>query len=54
MPNWLQKQLMQAYHSKDRYQILFLNRCWFQFCNKERSKPSFDGDISFNRNHPTV
>lgn len=38
MPNWLQKQMMQAYHLKDRHQILFLNRCWFQFWRKEQEK----------------
>lgn len=35
MPKWLQKQMMQAYFLKDRHQILFLNRCWFEYWSKE-------------------
>lgn len=54
MPNWLQKQLMQAYLSKDRQQIVFLNRCWFQFWNKEHLKSNFPDEVPFNRNHPTL
>ncbi|SEN39401.1 cortex morphogenetic protein CmpA [Lihuaxuella thermophila] len=34
MPKWLVKQLMRAFHVKDRRQIKFLNECWFNFRQK--------------------
>ncbi|MBA4496002.1 cortex morphogenetic protein CmpA [Paenactinomyces guangxiensis] len=37
MPRWLVKQLMRAFHDKDRRQIRFLNKCWFHFQQKERA-----------------
>lgn len=37
MPRWLRKQLMRAFHGKDRWQIRYLNECWFTFCNKGRT-----------------
>jgi hypothetical protein len=40
MPNWLSKQLMQAFRKKDCNQIRFLNRCWFTFIKKEYDEKS--------------
>ncbi|MFC7441626.1 cortex morphogenetic protein CmpA [Laceyella putida] len=31
MPSWLIKQLMHAFYTKDRRQILLLNHCWFHY-----------------------
>ena len=31
MPEWLRKQLMRAFHGKDRRQIRLLNDCWFVY-----------------------
>jgi hypothetical protein len=42
MPNWLSKQLMQAFRQKDRGQIRFLNRCWFTFIKKEFQEKNKD------------
>ncbi|EKN62362.1 cortex morphogenetic protein CmpA [Schinkia azotoformans] len=37
MPYWLVKQLMQAYHDKNSYQIKLLNQCWFFYRKKHCS-----------------
>ncbi|MCT2534972.1 cortex morphogenetic protein CmpA [Aquibacillus koreensis] len=29
MPNWFKKQMTEAYHNKNLYQIKVLNQCWF-------------------------
>jgi hypothetical protein len=42
VPNWLSKQLMQAFQKKDRSQIRFLNRCWFTFIKKEYDARGID------------
>ncbi|MBA4602627.1 cortex morphogenetic protein CmpA [Thermoactinomyces mirandus] len=37
MPRWLIKQMMCAFHKKDRRQIIFLNQCWFAYLNKRKT-----------------
>jgi len=37
MPKWLRRQLMRAFYGKDRWQIRYLNECWFTFCKKDRT-----------------
>ncbi|WP_152667771.1 cortex morphogenetic protein CmpA [Aneurinibacillus tyrosinisolvens] len=35
MPHWLRRQLMRAFHTKNRRQILLLNDCWFSYREKQ-------------------
>ncbi|WP_138419028.1 cortex morphogenetic protein CmpA [Aquibacillus sediminis] len=34
MPSWFKKQMAEAFHTKDLYQIKLLNQCWFFYCSK--------------------
>lgn len=38
MPEWLRKQLMRAFHGKDRRQIKLLNDCWFIYKKKNSGR----------------
>ncbi|MCP1359231.1 cortex morphogenetic protein CmpA [Aneurinibacillus migulanus] len=35
MPQWLKRQLMKAFQTKNRRQILLLNDCWFLYNEKQ-------------------
>lgn len=35
MPLWLKRQLMKAFYTKNRRQIVLLNDCWFIFLEKQ-------------------
>lgn len=38
MPNWLIKQLKQAFLYKNRREIRWLNQCWFSYHEKQQSQ----------------
>lgn len=38
MPNWLIKQLKQAFLYKNRREIRWLNQCWFSYYEKQQSQ----------------
>jgi len=46
MPQWLSKQLMQAFYNKNRKQIRLLNDCWFFYYQSVHSIPSGKQSIS--------
>lgn len=38
MPDWLCRQITQAYFYKDKYRIKLLNEFWFTYIEKENKK----------------